>query len=155
MRQLCVFLTLKYLLAEFSSTNDTEPTKDRIKPLRYVIVIDEAHVYLKNKNASKALEDILRVLRSKGVVIIMLTQGVEDYKTKNFDFTSQIKIPVCLNINNKDYKLIESFVGTPRSKQKLQEIIGKLEPQKAIINIIEPQIIKINQFWQTQKAKEN
>jgi DNA sulfur modification protein DndE len=155
LRQLCVFLTLKYLLAEFSSTNDTEPTKDRIKPLRYVIVIDEAHVYLKNKNASKALEDILRVLRSKGVVVIMLTQGVEDYKTKNFDFASQIKIPVCLNINNKDYKLIESFVGTPRSKQKLQEAIGKLEAQKAIINITDPQVIKINQFWQTQQILNN
>lgn len=153
LRQLCVFLTLKYLLAEFSSTNDTEPTKERIKPLRYVIVIDEAHVYLKNKNASKALEDILRVLRSKGVVVIMLTQGVEDYKTKNFDFTSQIKIPVCLNINNKDYKLIESFVGTPRSKQRLQEVIGKLEPQKAIINILEPQIIRINQFWETMNKE--
>jgi DNA sulfur modification protein DndE len=149
LRQLCVFLTLKYLLAEFSSTNDTEPTSDRIKPLRYVIVVDEAHVYLKNKNASKALEDILRVLRSKGVVVIMLTQGVEDYKTKNFDFSSQIKIPICLNINNKDYKLIESFVGTPRSKQKLQEAIGKLEPQKGITNIVEPQIIKINQFWKS------
>ena len=144
-----MFLTLKYLLAEFSSTNDTEPTEERIKPLRYVIVVDEAHVYLKNKNASKALEDILRILRSKGVVIIMLTQGVEDYKTKNFDFSSQVKIPICLNINNKDYKLIESYVGTPRSKQKLQEAIGKLEPQKGIINIIEPQVIKINQFWRT------
>jgi DNA sulfur modification protein DndE len=151
LRQLCVFLTLKYLLAEFSSTNDTEPTKERIKPLRYIIVIDEAHVYLKNRNASKALEDILRVLRSKGVVTIMLTQGVEDYKTKNFDFSSQIKIPICLNINNKDYKLIESFVGTPKSRQRLQETINKLEQQKAIINIREPQIIEINQFWKTLK----
>ncbi|MDR6340433.1 DNA sulfur modification protein DndE [Filimonas zeae] len=149
LRQLCVFLTLKYLLAEFSSTNDTEPSEDRIKPLRFVIVIDEAHVYLKNKNASKALEDILRILRSKGVVVIMLTQGVEDYKTKNFDFASQIKIPVCLNINNKDYKLIEAFIGTPRSKQKLREVISNLESQKAVINIAEPQVIKINQFWQT------
>lgn len=154
LRQLCVFLTLKYLLSEFSSSNDTEPTLERIKPLRYVIVVDEAHVYLKNKNASKALEDILRVLRSKGVVIIMLTQGVEDYKTKNFDFSSQVKIPICLNINNKDYKLVESFVGTPRSKQKLQEVIGKLEPQKGIINIIEPQVIKINQFWKTISTKK-
>ena len=151
LRQLCVFLTLKYLLAEFSSTNDTEPTQERIKPLRYVIVIDEAHVYLKNRNASKALEDILRILRSKGVVIIMLTQGVEDYKTKNFDFASQVKIPICLNINNKDYKLIESFVGTPRSKQKLQEAINKLEPQKAVINILEPTVFKINQFWRTNE----
>lgn len=153
LRQLCVFLTLKYLLAEFSSSNDTEPTVERIKPLRYVIVVDEAHVYLKNKNASKALEDILRILRSKGVVVIMLTQGVEDYKTRNFDFSSQVKIPVCLNINNKDYKLIESFVGTPRSKQKLQEAIGNLESQKAIINIVEPRVIKINQFWRTISTK--
>lgn len=153
LRQLCVFLTLKYLLAEFSSANDTEPNSERIKPLRYVIVVDEAHVYLKNKNASKALEDILRVLRSKGVVIIMLTQGVEDYKTKNFDFSSQIKIPICLNINDKDYKLIESFVGTPRSKQKLQETIKNLVPQKAIINITEPQIIEINQFWKSIAKK--
>jgi DNA sulfur modification protein DndE len=152
LRQLAVFLTLKYLLAEFSSTNDTEPTAERIKPLRYVIVIDEAHVYLKNKNASRALEDILRVLRSKGVVIIMLTQGVEDYKTKAFDFSSQIKIPICLNINNKDYKLIESFVGTPRSKQKLQEVINQLESQKAVVNIIEPQIISIRQFWKTKSV---
>jgi len=152
LRQLCVFLTLKYLLAEFSSTNDTEPNEDRIKPLRYVIVIDEAHVYLKNKNASKALEDILRVLRSKGVVTIMLTQGVEDYKTKNFDFASQIKIPICLNINNKDYKLIENFVGTSRSKQKLQEGINKLEPGKGVINLTEPQIITINQFWKSAKT---
>ena len=149
LRQLCVFLTLKYLLSEFSSTNDTEPNENRIKPLRYIIVIDEAHVYLKNKNASKALEDILRILRSKGVVIIMLSQGVEDYKTKNFDFTSQIKISICLNVNNKDYKLIESFVGTPRSKQKLQEAIGNLAPQMGLINIIEPKIIQINQFWKT------
>lgn len=151
LRQLCVFLTLKYLLAEFSSNNDTEPTDERIKPLRYVIIIDEAHVYLKNKNASKALEDILRILRSKGVVVIMLTQGVEDYKTKNFDFASQVKVPICLNVNNKDYKLIEAFVGTPRSKQKLHEAIMKLEPQKALINLWEPQVIAINQFWKTSQ----
>ena len=154
LRQLCVFLTLKYLLAEFSSSNDTEPTTDRIKPLRYVIVVDEAHVYLKNKNASKALEDILRVLRSKGVVVIMLTQGVEDYKTKNFDFASQIKIPICLNINNKDYKLVESFVGTPNSKQKLQEAIGKLEPGKGIIKFPVHQVVKVNQFWKTIESKK-
>jgi len=146
-RQLCVFLTLKYLFAKFSSTNDTLPSEERIKPLRYFIVIDEAHVYLKNRNASKALEEILRQLRSKGVVIIMLSQGVEDYKTKNFDFSSQIKIAICLNINNKDYRLIESFVGTPRSKEKLLETIHKLEPQKALINITDPQIISIKQFW--------
>ena len=31
------------------------------------------------------------MMRSKGVVVVMLSQGVEDYKTKDFDFASQVK----------------------------------------------------------------
>lgn len=152
LRQLCVFITLKYLLSVFTSAEDTTPNEDRIKPMRYVIVVDEAHVYLKNRKASAALEETLRVLRSKGVMIIMLTQGVEDFKTKNFDFASQIKIPICLNVNNKDYKLIESFLGTPKSKRKLEDCINGLEPQKGVINLGDPQVITINQYWKRSPA---
>ena len=148
LRQLCVFLLLRYFNFFFSSTNDAEPTDD-IMPLRYVIVIDEAHVYLKNKNARKALEDLLRLLRSKGVIVIMLSQGVEDYKTKDFDFASQVKLPICLNIQNKDPKLIKAFIGTPRSEHKLNSEINKLESGLGLINIDEPKIIKLRQFWKT------
>jgi len=49
--------------------------------------------------------------------------------------------------------MIEIFVGTPRSKQKLQEAIRKLELPKAIFNIHEPQVIKINKFYKTIKNK--
>jgi DNA sulfur modification protein DndE len=151
LRQLCVFLTLNYLLFEFISSNDTEPDENSIKPIRYIIIIDEAHVYLKKKNARKKLEDLLRLIRSKGVVVILLSQGIEDYKTSDFDFASQIQIPICLNMQNKDYKTIKSFVGTPKSEQKLKEVINKLENGKALINLKEPQIIEINQFWKSIK----
>ena len=126
LRQLCVFLTLNYLLEEFNACNDTIPVENKLKPLRYVIVIDEAHVYLRNKNARTKLENLLRIIRSKGVVIIMLSQGPEDYKTKDFDFVSQVKIPICLNVNNKDYKIIKSFVGTPKSEISLKNAINEL-----------------------------
>lgn len=106
LRQLCVFLLLRYFNFFFSSANDAEPI-DNIMPLRYVIVIDEAHIYLKNKNARKALEDLFRLLRSKGVIVVMLSQGVEDYKTKEFDFASQVKLPICLNVQNKDPTFFE------------------------------------------------
>lgn len=151
LRQLCVFLLLRYFNFFFSSLNDATPT-DNIMPLRYIIVIDEAHVYLKNKNARKALEDLLRLLRSKGVIVIMLTQGVEDYKTKDFDFASQVKLPICLNVQNKDPKLIKAFVGTPRSELRLIAEINKLESGFGLINIDEPKTIKIRQFW---KVLEN
>ena len=153
LRQLVVFLLLRYFNTYFSSTNDCEPI-DHIFPLRYVIVIDEAHIYLKNKNARKALEELLRLLRSKGVIIILLSQGVEDYKTKDFDFASQVKLPICLNIQNKDYKAISNFVGTPISKYKLEAEIKKLESGKGLLNLGEPKIIEIRQWWKT-KQDEN
>ena len=150
LRQLVVFLLLRYFNTYFSSTNDCEPI-GHIFPLRYVIVIDEAHIYLKNKNARKALEELLRLLRSKGVIIVMLSQGVEDYKTKDFDFASQVKLPICLNVQNKDYKAISNFVGTPSSKYKLEAEIKKLVSGKGLVNIGEPKIIELRQWWKTKK----
>jgi DNA sulfur modification protein DndE len=150
LRQLCVFLLLMYFNFFFSSTNEATPVEN-INPLRYVIVIDEAHVYLKNKNARKALEELLRVLRSKGVIVVMLTQGVEDYKTKDFDFVSQVKLPICLNVQNKDPKMIKAFIGTPKSEYKLVSEINKLQSGFGLINLDEPKTIEIRQFWKTMK----
>ena len=152
LRQLCVFLLLRYFNFFFSSTNEATPV-DNINPLRYVIVIDEAHVYLKNKNARKALEELLRVLRSKGVIVVMLTQGVEDYKTKDFDFVSQVKLPICLNVQSKDPKMIKGFIGTPKSEYKLVSEINKLQSGFGLINLDEPKTIEIRQFWKTMKIK--
>lgn len=152
LRQLIVFFLLRYFNSYFSSTNDCVPA-DYIFPLRYVIVIDEAHIYLKNKNARKALEELLRLLRSKGVIVVMLSQGVEDYKTKDFDFASQVKLPICLNIQNKNYKSISNFVGTPSSKYKLESEIKKLEGGKGLIHIGEPKIINIRQWWKTKNTE--
>lgn len=150
LRQLCVFLLLRYFNFYFSSANDAVPNENII-PLRYVIVIDEAHIYLKNKNARKALEDLLRLLRSKGVIVVMLSQGVEDYKTKDFDFVSQVKLPICLNVQNKDSKLIKAFVGTPRSEHKLINEINRLDSGFGLINLDEPKTIEIRQLWKTME----
>ncbi len=149
LRQLCVFLTLKYLLSEFTSMDDTIPNEDRIRPLRYIVVIDEAHVYLNNKNARKILEQLLRVIRSKGVVVIMISQGAEDYYKPDFDFASQVKIPICLSIQNKQPKLIERFIGTTKQSSKLQKAVDNLGNGKGIVNLNEPLLFELRQFWKT------
>lgn len=150
LRQLCVFLLLRYFDLYFSSLNDVEP-ESNIMPLRYIIVIDEAHIYLKNKNARSALENILRLLRSKGVVIILISQGLEDYKTKEFDFVSQVSLPICLNIQKKDPKLIKGFLGTPKDENLLHEKINLLQSGHGLIQLDNPEIIKLRQFWKTVK----
>ena len=82
-----------------------------------------------------------------------MTQGVEDYKTKDFDFASQVTLPICLNIQNKDYKSISNFVGTPSSKYKLETVIKKLDTGKGLINIGDPSIIELRQWWKTEKEE--
>lgn len=153
-RQAAVFLTLNYLLAEYINYNDVQISEDRIKPIRYVIVIDEAHVYLKSKNMAEALENILRMIGSKGVIVVMLSQGIEEYRQKSFDFTSQVKIPILLNVQNKEIKLVKAFLGTPRSDIALQKVLRNLEGGKGVINFKEPQLIEVNQFWKSMKVKK-
>jgi DNA sulfur modification protein DndE len=148
LRQLCVFLTLKYLLSEFTSMDDVAHSEDRILPLRYVIVVDEAHVYLGNKNARTILEQLLRVIRSKGVVVIMLSQGVEDYYKPDFDFASQVKLPICLFIRNKNLKAVERFVGTAKSSHKLEKALEGLDKGMGILNLGEPMLVRVRQFWE-------
>ena len=84
----------------------------------------------------------------------MLSQGVEDYKTKDFDFASQVKLPICLNVQNKDPKMIKTFVGTPRSEHKLINEINRLASGLGLINLDEPKTIKIRQFWKTIENDE-
>jgi hypothetical protein len=148
LRQLCVFLTLKYLLSEFASMDDVTQSEDRILPLRYIIVVDEAHVYLNNKNARSILEQLLRVIRSKGVVVVMLSQGVEDYYKPDFDFSSQVKLPICLFIKNKNLKAVERFVGTAKSSHKLEKALEGLNKGLGILNLGEPVLVKVRQFWE-------
>ena len=146
-RKASVFLILNYLLNFFIESPDVQPNAERIKPIRYVIVIDEAHAYLKNKNMAAVLEDLLRMIRSKGVVVMMLSQGVQEYKQKNFDFSSQVKIPILLNVQNKDLKVAKAFLGTPKSERPLQDALNNLEGGTGIINFTTPKLIDINQFW--------
>ncbi len=151
-RQATVFIMLNYLLNEFISYNDVQTSEERIKPIRYVIVIDEAHAFLGNKNMAKVLENLLRMIRSKGVIVMLLSQGIEEYKKKEFDFSSQIKIPILLNIQNKDARLAKTFLGTPRSELALNQALKALGnsddgEKHGIINIKEPRLLDINLFF--------
>lgn len=146
-RQAAVFLILNYLLSEFIKCNDVQPNAQRIKPIRYIIVIDEAHAYLKNKNMAEVLEKLLRMIRSKGVIIMMLSQGVQEYKQRDFDFTSQVKIPILLNVQHKDIKTAKSFLGTPSSEHPMKEALKKLDKGKGVVNFSEPKLLDINMFW--------
>lgn len=145
--QTIIFLMLNYLSNIFLSCNDTD-SHNSIKSMRYVIVIDEAHVYLKNKKAGEMLEKLLRLVRSKGVMVILMTQGVEDYKQKDFDFSSQINTSVLLDIKDKNNsKHIQNFLGISQNNKKLSKCLEELGPKKGVFFTNEPHLIKVNLFF--------
>jgi DNA sulfur modification protein DndE len=145
--QTIIFLMLNYLSNIFMSCNDTK-SNDSIKSMRYVIVVDEAHVYLKNKKAREIIERLLRLIRSKGVMIILMTQGVEDYKQSDFDFTSQIGTSILLDINDKNNnKYIQSFLGVDKGNNELSRCLKNLQSLKGVACIDTPQLIDINLFF--------
>jgi len=79
---------------------------------------------------------------------MMLSQGVKEYKQPDFDFSSQVKIPILLNVQTKDIKTAKSFLGTPKSEHPMKDALKKLESQKGVINFDDPKLIDINMFWQ-------
>ena len=90
---------------------ENTPVENGVRAMRYIILIDEAHVLFKEKKYQEILEKILREIRSKGVSIILLSQGIEEYNQSNFDFSSMCEMAFLLDIKDKNTKVIEKFLG--------------------------------------------
>nr|NQU90366.1 DndE family protein [Bacteroidota bacterium] len=70
-----LFLIINYIYNIFMNMDNT-PVENNTKALRYVILIDEAHVIFKEKKYQDILEKMLREIRSKGVSVVLLSQGI-------------------------------------------------------------------------------
>jgi DNA sulfur modification protein DndE len=129
---------------------EDSPTENDCKAIRYVILIDEAHVVFKEKKYQDLLEKILREIRSKGVIVVLLSQGIEEYNQKSFDFSSLCEIAFLLDIKNKDTKMINKFLGfSEKEGSKLARSLENIKKGEAISNIKEfekAELFKLKQF---------
>ena len=148
-----LFLIVNYIYNTFMNMEDA-PVFDNIQAMRYVMLIDEAHVIFKEKKYQEILERILREIRSKGVSVILLSQGIEEFIQPSFDFSSMCNTGILLNINNKDYRIIKRFLGfSDAEMEKARDSFEKINRGYAITNINEPEytkgsLFKIRQFWE-------
>jgi len=152
-KQFVTFNLLKFMYDAFKKAGDTK-VENNIKPLRHIIVIDEAQNFLQHKNARPVVEEMLRELRSMGIIIILIAQETQDFIYRDFDFMSQIQFPICANVRDKSMKRVLPFIGSVNSEVKLKNELAKLDIGKGLININEPKTIELRQWWKT-KEKEN
>lgn len=145
-----LFLIINYIYNIFMNMENT-PVENDTKALRYVILIDEAHVLFKEKKYQDILEKLLREIRSKGVSVVLLSQGIDEYIQPTFDFSSMCEIAFLLDIKDKNIKTMEKFLGlSGENSKKIARAMEKIEKGQVISNIKEFKLAEryiVKQYW--------
>ncbi len=130
LKELIGYLVIERLYKEMASLPDST-IKDGRRTLRTILVIDEAHNYLGQKNIF--LEKIIREGRSKGVVVFFASQSPSDYQQKFFNFQELLEFSFIFQSEGASAKAIQDILGCgPKTAKDLQSEIARLEPFQVI-----------------------
>lgn len=130
LKELIGYLVIERLYKEMASLPDSA-VKDGRRTLRTILVIDEAHNYLGQKNIF--LEKIIREGRSKGIVVFFASQSPSDYQQKFFNFQELLEFSYIFQSEGTSTKAIQDILGCNKKTAKdLQSEIAKLEPFQVI-----------------------
>jgi DNA sulfur modification protein DndE len=139
-----VFLIINYLYNTFMNM-DNAPIEGKYQGMRYILLIDEAHTIFKEKKSQDLLEKILREIRSKGVSVVLLSQGIEEFNQPSFDFSSMCETAFLFDIKDKtNLKLMQKFLGIgERDAQKLKSSMEQIQKYQLISNLKEYEAVKL------------
>lgn len=150
-----VFLIINYIFNVFSNMGGTDVV-DGYREMRYVLMIDEAHDLFREKKSLEILEVVLRKIRSFGVSVFLLSQGIAEYNTANFDFSQECETSFLLPINDMaNTKAINKFLGlTQKDGTTAIRNLEKLQNGQAISNMKEypkTQVFDVVQYWKESR----
>lgn len=130
LKELVAYLVIERLYKEMASLPDSL-TKDGRRFIRTILVIDEAHNYLSQKNPF--LQRIVREGRSKGIVVFFASQSPNDYMQDFFDFQELLEFSIIFACDGISASAVERLLGCNRSTAKnLQQLIAKLKPFQVV-----------------------
>lgn len=132
------FLVIYYLYNTFMNM-DKVPIEDNYSGLRYVLLIDEAHNVFKEKKSQEILEKLLREVRSQGVAVMLVSQGIEEFNQPTFDFSEMCQSAFLMQIKDgNNWKSISKFLGAgEKQRSKINRSMEAIKPRQAISNIDE------------------
>lgn len=133
-----VFLVINYIYNTFMNMENA-PIENGVQAMRYILLIDEAHIIFKDKKSQDLLEKILREIRSKGVAIVLLSQGIEEFNQPSFDFSSMCETAFLFDIKDKtNLKLMAKFLGMGEKESvKLKTSMEKIKKYQVVSNLKE------------------
>ena len=130
LKELVGYLVIERLYKEMAALPDS-PIKDGRRTLRTILVIDEAHNYLGQKNIF--LQRIIREGRSKGIVVFFASQSPSDYQQKEFNFQELLEFAYIFQCEGVSSSAIQDILGcSSKTAKDLQTEIARLEPFQVI-----------------------
>jgi len=140
-RDLCVFFILNEMYRQLMLLPDSKvDSHTKAREMRTVIVIDEAHHFLKSKKRVEILERLIREIRSKGASVMLLSQSPDDYDKTEFNFLELLEFVYVLQSNPSSHKFLEQAFGlsTVEAKKLMSDVtelkqgeaFGKSKDQK-------------------------
>jgi len=130
LKQLVAYLVIERLYKEMAGLPDSK-TKDEYREIRTVLVIDEAHNYLSQKNPF--LEKIVREGRSKGIAVFFASQSPSDYDQPSFDFRELLEFSFIFQCDGVSAKAVQELLAcSQKTAKELQTDIAKQKVFHAI-----------------------
>ena len=148
-----VFLIINYIYNNFMNMENA-PVNDKMQGIRYVLLVDEAHVIFKDRKSQDLLEKILREVRSKGVSVVLLSQGIEEFNQQSFDFSSMCETAFLMDIKDKtNLKMMSKFLGLgEKDNTILARNMENIQKGQAVSNLKEfkkAELFEVGQFWKS------
>jgi DNA sulfur modification protein DndE len=130
LKELVAYLVIERVYKEMASLPDS-PVEDGNRTIRTILVIDEAHNYLSQKNMF--LQRIIREGRSKGIVVFFASQSPNDYQQKFFNFQELLEFTYIFQCEGVSSRSIQDILGcSTKTAKDLQTEIARLEPWQVI-----------------------
>lgn len=156
LKQLVAYLVIERLYKEMAGLPDSK-VKDGYREIRTVLVIDEAHNYLSQKNPF--LEKIVREGRSKGIAVFFASQSPNDYDQPSFDFRELLEFSFIFQCDGVSTKAVQDLLAcSQKTAKELQTDIAKQKVFHAISKSLndsdEVTRLKIIPFYEAVKNGE-
>ncbi len=130
LKELVAYLVIERLYKEMALLPDS-PVRDGRRTIRSILVIDEAHNYLSQKNMF--LQRIIREGRSKGIVVFFASQSPNDYQQKFFNFQELLEFAFIFQCEGVSAASVQDILGCSNKTAKdLQTEIARMEPWQVV-----------------------
>lgn len=130
LKELVAYLVIERLYKEMAIMPDS-PVMEGRRAIRTILVIDEAHNYLSQKNIF--LQRIIREGRSKGVVVFFASQSPNDYQQDFFNFQELLEFAYLFQCEGVTANSVQKILGcSSKTAKELQTEIARLEPWQVI-----------------------